>query len=121
MDLAIDLPSGPDAPARAREAVGAWAEVLPEKTLDDLNLVITELIANSVVHGPGTPISLRLTLNPDGVLRGEVADDGDGRVTMRKLSHEGGGLGLHIVDRITDAWGVYDASTHVWFEISVRD
>lgn len=119
MDLAIELPSDPDAPARAREAVGAWAAVLPPETLVDLNLVITELVANSVVHGRGTPIHLRLTINPDGVLRGEVADDGDGSVMKRELSHEGGGLGLHIVDRITDDWGVYEASTHVWFETSI--
>ncbi len=30
---------------------------------------------------------------------------------------EPGGWGLHLVEALTDRWGVYEGSTHVWFEI----
>ncbi len=28
-----------------------------------------------------------------------------------------GGWGLHLVEELTDDWGVHEGSTHVWFEI----
>jgi anti-sigma regulatory factor (Ser/Thr protein kinase) len=82
--------------------------------------VVTELVTNSLCHGPGKPIQVRIEIAGDGVVRGEVEDQGDGRVAIRKNTDggAGGGLGLRIVDRFTDRWGVYEGSTHVWFEIS---
>jgi hypothetical protein len=33
---------------------------------------------------------------------------------------EPGGWGLHMVEALTERWGVRDGSTHVWFEIDRR-
>jgi hypothetical protein len=33
---------------------------------------------------------------------------------------EPGGWGLHLVEALTQRWGVFDGSTHVWFEIDRR-
>jgi anti-sigma regulatory factor (Ser/Thr protein kinase) len=86
-------------------------------TLADVELVVSELVTNAVRHGPGAVITLRLVTEPDGAISGEVVDQGDGVVAIR--SHEAGqtegGMGLPIIDALTDAWGVYPGSTHVWF------
>jgi anti-sigma regulatory factor (Ser/Thr protein kinase) len=88
-----------------------------EDTLSCVELVVSELVTNSVCHGPGAPITLRLVSEADGGIAGEVEDHGDGMVAIRELDLETGtgGLGLPVVDRLTSAWGVHPDSTHVWF------
>jgi anti-sigma regulatory factor (Ser/Thr protein kinase) len=86
-------------------------------TLAGAQLVVSELVTNSIRHGPGRPIHLRLTTDNEGRLVGEVEDQGDGVVAIREqdLDAPAGGLGLLLVDDVTSAWGVYPGSTHVWF------
>ena len=86
-------------------------------TLGDIELVVSELVTNAVRHGPGAVITLRLVTEADGAVSGEVVDQGDGVVSIRKqeLGQTEGGLGLPIVDTLTSSWGVYPGSTHVWF------
>ena len=87
----------------------------------DLRTVVSELVNNAVTHGPGSPVKLRLKAGRDGDrVAGEVEDDGVGRIAMRDVEGIGGGFGLHIVDALVDRWGVYERSTHVWFEMSGR-
>ena len=114
----ITLAPGPNATAEARARVSEdFATELPVWLLGELNVVITELIGNSVEHGPGEQIRLRLSVRPDGVIRGEIEDQGRGTVAMREIAKPGErGLGLLLVDYLTTRWGVYEGSTHVWFE-----
>jgi len=86
-------------------------------TLADVELVVSELVTNAVRHGPGAVITLRLVTEADGAISGEVVDQGDGVVAIRshEVGHAEGGMGLPIIDALTDAWGVYPGSTHVWF------
>jgi anti-sigma regulatory factor (Ser/Thr protein kinase) len=88
-----------------------------EDTLSGIELVVSELVTNSVRHGPGAPITLRLVSEAGGGIAGEVEDHGDGEVAIRELDLQAGtgGLGLPLVDRLTSAWGVRPDSTHVWF------
>jgi anti-sigma regulatory factor (Ser/Thr protein kinase) len=87
--------------------------------IDRVELVVSELVTNAVRHGPGEPISLRLVAEPDGGVRGEVVDQGDGHgeVVLRDEYErlEEGGRGLLIVDSLSTDWGVEPGSTHVWF------
>src|SRR5919106_2809661 len=118
-ELALELEPQLDAGHRTREAIRARLGWLPERTASDLLAVVTELVNNAVIHGPGEPIQIRITVDDDGHIRGEVSDQGQGRVAIRELAADrtGGGFGLRIVDGLTDRWGAYEGSTHVWFEM----
>jgi anti-sigma regulatory factor (Ser/Thr protein kinase) len=118
VDLDLELAAGPLAPARARAAIDEIAGALAPALLDDLRLVVSELVANAILHGPDAPVRLRLHADGPGRVRGEVADQGrDGTIAIRESADEGGGYGLRLVDRLAHRWGVHEGSTHVWFEL----
>jgi two-component sensor histidine kinase len=116
MDL--ELPSEAASPAAVRHAIGDFAELLTPQELDDLQLVFSELVSNSIRHaGLSAQDVIRVHLEiSDQLIRGAVADGGPG------LIHQGPpygrGYGLQILDRLTTRWGTSDRSqAQVWFEI----
>jgi anti-sigma regulatory factor (Ser/Thr protein kinase) len=117
----VELQPEPESVAIARQVVSRVLDgAVGEDVRADTLLVVSELVTNSVRHGPGEPIALSLKID-DGVVYGEVADHGDGHVAIREISEDDenrcGGMGLRIVDQTCSDWGVYESSTHVWFEI----
>lgn len=119
-ELEIELNPASGAPLAARNAVrDALADSLPSAAMADLQLIVSELVTNSVRHGPQREIKLRVSIDEGGLVRGEVKDDGDGDVALREMS-EDGGAGLHLVDSLSERWAVYEGSTHVWFEFRAR-
>ena len=113
------------AAAKARAALSAsldlFSDVLDEQRLDDLRLLTSELVSNSVKHGGSPrerPIRVRVSVTEKHV-RVAVMDSGPG---FEQPSPVGpgvdGGWGLFLVDRIADRWGTdVDGSTTVWFEL----
>ena len=88
---------------------------------DDVDLLVSELVTNSVRHAHADHIELHATSGPERV-RIEVSDLGPGfdEVDARRepsLTGEGG-YGLHIVDSVANRWGVNGRPyAGVWFEI----
>jgi anti-sigma regulatory factor (Ser/Thr protein kinase) len=119
-----DVPGGPHAASFARRLVEReLGGRVPAGVLPDVALLITELVSNGVRHGgahAGTELHVRLECGPRAVLV-EVRnpDHATGAVGPRVPDLEGGGgLGLHIVERVASRWGVREgASTAVWFEL----
>ena len=122
-ELSLDLRPEASASAKARDEIRtAFGDRLPTALLHDLTVVVSELVSNSVEHGPGTEIQVRLRIASDGSVFGEVEDKGDGRVAIEDMADDpSAGLGLRIVDWLTDRWAVYEGSTHVWFEMGLGD
>ena len=115
--MEYQLDPDPRSIAKARHYVHEALAGYPDADrLAEIELVVSELVTNSVRHGPGQPIFLRIGENA-GVVLGEVEDQGDGVVEIRAqdVGTAVGGLGLPIVDQLTSDWGVYPGSTHVWF------
>jgi two-component sensor histidine kinase len=113
------LSLGPSAPAAARRLVGDIP--LDDDARGKLELILSELVTNSVVHageGGGTELSVRLRRESERV-RGEVCGDGprfDWAPHDPDLG-EPGGLGLMIVDQLTERWGIcHNSQVCVWFE-----
>jgi anti-sigma regulatory factor (Ser/Thr protein kinase) len=91
-------------------------------TLDDIRLLVSELVTNSVRHsGTASGASVRLTVASRGrSVRVEVIDAGRGfdPKPRTKPRDEAGGWGLHLVERIASRWGVTKSrGARVWFEI----
>jgi anti-sigma regulatory factor (Ser/Thr protein kinase) len=99
-------------------------ELLTEWDLDTLvdacSLVVSELVANAVLHVPGA-CALEVTHQAD-VLRVAVADSGPGMPDLKVLGpSEETGRGLHIVTAFSSAWGVDpldDGGKLVWAELA---
>jgi phosphoserine phosphatase RsbU/P len=119
-----NVPGGPTAASRARRLVrDELSGRVPEDVLPDVALLVTELVANGVRHGgahTGTELHVVLEVRPCA-LHVEVhnPDHMAGRVGQRPPDLAGGGgLGLHIVERLASRWGVREGpSTAVWFEL----
>lgn len=119
--LNFQLDSAPNAPRLAREALQPLATELGEEMLTDLRLVITELVANSVIWGPGGKISIGLEIDDDRCVRGFVDDGGRFGVQVIDVDPiEATGLGLQIVTALCRDWGVHPNSTRVWFELAAE-
>jgi anti-sigma regulatory factor (Ser/Thr protein kinase) len=117
------IPASLDAPKTARAALVAWMPAgVDAKLLHDAQLLVTELVANSVVHAgvpDGAPINVSAG-SVDAVLWFEVADAGRSRSVARRAPRPGGGMGLNLVDNVAARWGVaYDGGTTVWFELEL--
>lgn len=119
-----NVPGGPSAASRARRLVrDELSGRVPEDVLPDIALLVTELVANGVRHG-GAHVGTELRLLFEGrgaALHVEVVNPGDTPVVVGKREPDlsgGGGLGLHIVERLASRWGVRNgARTTVWFEL----
>jgi anti-sigma regulatory factor (Ser/Thr protein kinase) len=124
----IELNGGPAAVGAARHAIDQLADQQQLPRIDDLRLLVSELVTNSVLHGrvgPDDHVELHVD-RPDNRVRVEVCDDGDGwipQVRSPSLDSDrvAGGWGLLLVGAIADSWGVEAGErTCVWFEIGAN-
>jgi len=118
----LRLPVGPRAPGEARHAIDELGGVVETTRLDEIRLLVSELVTNSVRHAGMTAeewIGLRVNVERDSI-RVEVADRGPGfeESTPIPTMYQDSGWGLYLVEQIADRWGVTnDAGTCVWFEV----
>ena len=107
---------------RTRQALRQrFSESLPARALIDLTAVVTELVNHAVAEGPQRPITVSLVVD-DKMIRGEVADQGNPAASLPqdpKASRKAP-LALQVVQQLTSRWGVYEGSTHVWFELALK-
>jgi serine/threonine-protein kinase RsbW len=118
-----DVAGGPHAASRARRLVREeLSGRIPDEVMSDLELLVTELVANGVRHGgAGAGSELHVSLNSrSSALHVEVSNpDHGGAVGQRPPDlRRGGGLGLHLLERPPTRWGVrQNDETAVWFEL----
>jgi len=121
--ISISLPATASSATTARtEVTRRLAARITSGALEDVRLLLTELITNSLRHAdmsPGDEIGVKAEL-VNGTVRIEVSDPGrDGDVEVRQPGARGGGYGLFLVDRLTSQWGVdHRHGTTVWAELS---
>ena len=121
--LQIAVSSDLEAGQVARRAIAASEPTLPPSVQGDVSLLLTELVANAVLHGgDGTdrPVQVGLQRHDDRI-RVEVIDGGTAFEPSPVPPHADsvGGWGLVLVDRIAERWGVSptQAGKCVWFEL----
>lgn len=123
----IELSGGPEAVAAARHAIERVAEEQQLSRRDDLRLLVSELVTNSILHGgaarPDDQVLVHICF-PDDSIRVEVCDTGESwgeplRSPSLEALEPAGGWGLMLVGALADRWGVEgDDGTCVWFELA---
>ena len=119
MTLSVDIPRDRKAPATAREAVEGLSGRVADDVIPDVKLLVSELVTNSVKYGGEGALRLNIDAAGPRKLRAEVIDRGVGFVPVvrDRPATDVGGWGLHLVQTLSNRWGVHEGSTHVWFEI----
>ncbi len=120
--LNMQLRPGPEAASEGRHALDRLEGSMATELLTELQLLVTELLTNSVRHGASTGewIHLEVEIYANSV-RVVVTDRGPGFVPPAEPQphpDRPGGWGLCLVDRLADRWGVEsNGETAVWFEV----
>ena len=114
-EVTLRIASNLSAPGLTRSRL-ATIKTRLEPRYDDVVLVASELVTNAVRYGSSEGIDLKLT-NRGGCIRVEVTDHGTG---FSIDDPRGDGLGLNIVERLADRWGMKGGQHKftVWAEIS---
>jgi transcriptional regulator with XRE-family HTH domain/anti-sigma regulatory factor (Ser/Thr protein kinase) len=116
------FPANEHAAGAAREAVSFVANAIPPASLETAQLLASELVTNSVKHGPQTReavVSVNVEVERER-LRVEVSDAADRQPAIRQPSGDGG-YGLTIVDALASRWDTDrdgDRNT-TWFELDL--
>ena len=123
-DLQVSFSGGAYAAAAARRALGALRAPLGPRLFEEVSLLVSELVTNSVRHGdvgPDGEIKLNVDVREDRV-RVQVDDRGRGFEDrpLPRVEEERGGFGLYLVDHLADRWQTerHHGATRVWFELS---
>ena len=124
----IRLAATSDAPRLARRRVAAACTGLGDELRSVAELLTSELVANAVRHprrdesDPGAEIEVTVQ-RWERALRVEVRDHDDRPLppVVPPATPREGGMGLHLVDVLSSAWGSHPAPSGggkvVWFEI----
>jgi anti-sigma regulatory factor (Ser/Thr protein kinase) len=124
-EISAEVMPGPGAAAEARRALEELGDLLSPGKLEDVRLLVSELVTNSLVHAGLSPDEAITVTVQGGLARGEVRDRGPGFEPPQEPVPKpdlAGGWGLYIVDRVADRWGVArTGSKSVWFEIDLDD
>jgi anti-sigma regulatory factor (Ser/Thr protein kinase) len=119
LTIAVDISRDHLAPAAARRAVERLTGRVDDDLIPEVKLLVSELVTNSVKYGGDGAIRLKLDADRPGKVRAEVIDEGAGFVPVARdrPTTDEGGWGLHLVQTLSNRWGVREGSTQVWFEI----
>lgn len=106
--------------SRVRDHLADWGHGPEDPPLRDTVLVVSELATDVVRHGPllEQEFEVAVTALADGSCFVEVSDEGLADPRLRAIDHgDQTGLGLHIVEHLAAAWGVWSRGRHgktVW-------
>ena len=118
--LSLRLSGGAAAASAARQALARLRGDIDPPVLENLRLLVTELIANSVKHGDADTVGLKVVVGARSVLV-QVTDHGRGFEPAPRTDgqDQASGWGLFLVERLADRWGVSrdHGEVKVWFEL----
>jgi anti-sigma regulatory factor (Ser/Thr protein kinase) len=126
MDIRVVIAGGDKAAGHARRVLAErLSAALPAEVLGDLQLLVTEIVANAVRHGgvgEDGKIDLRAIVTDERV-RVEMRDtgiQGDPHLRAPDLGG-GGGFGMLLVARMSERWGVdHEPNVVMWFELALN-
>jgi len=120
--IRVRIAGDQDAAGRARSELARLRSMLDDPVIENIRLLVTELVTNSVRHARATTIELMVVVSRSRV-HVEVANPGGGFEPRPSGPEDSdSGWGLFLVDRLSDDWGVAQGSgadyQRVWFELA---
>jgi transcriptional regulator with XRE-family HTH domain/anti-sigma regulatory factor (Ser/Thr protein kinase) len=115
------FPASVRIPRAARDAVSLVAGDIPREALETARLLTSELVTNSVVHGPAAPAIVGVFIDVARErIRVEVSDGADAPPRLRPAADRGG-YGLTLVDALATQWGTAREGhgNVTWFELDL--
>ena len=117
----LRLPTDERAPGAARKFLkGVSCRTHHARVLDEAELLVSELVTNAVVHG-APPITVEVSCDGSAGLAVSVSDLSPDLPEPRDADpYAEGGRGIHLVDLISDRWGVEERDgdgKQVWFRL----
>ena len=111
-----------EAAANARAELGRLRSMLDDPVVENIRLLVTELVTNSVRHAQASAIEMLVVVSRTRV-HVEVANPGGGFEPRPSGPEDSDtGWGLFLIDRLSDDWGVTQGNgvdyQRVWFELS---
>jgi anti-sigma regulatory factor (Ser/Thr protein kinase) len=118
--VTLRLPARPTAVAEARNAVRETCRHLPERTLDDATLLVSELVTNAIRYAGGM-ITVAIDCDEDHIAIA-VGDHSTEQPVIRDPDDDDtNGRGLRLVDALATRWGCKPASDNegktIWFSL----
>jgi anti-sigma regulatory factor (Ser/Thr protein kinase) len=117
--LQTKLPKTPESAAAARRLIDEVGAPLDAEAKATAHLLVTELVANAVRHvADDGDVGVEIRMDErDGRLYVAIVDPGTGFEFRPRTadSPKGGGWGLHLLDVLSDRWGMQGG--RVWFEL----
>ena len=120
--IRVRIAGDQEAAGRARAELSRLRSMLDDPVVENIRLLVTELVTNSVRHARATTIELMVVVSRSRV-HVEVANPGGGFEPRPSGPEDSdSGWGLFLVDRLSDDWGVTQGSgadyQRVWFELA---
>ena len=119
----VCLPSDNRAARAARLSLRLLESYVPEETIEEMDLLVSELVTNcvkhaSLMHDQEIQVDANST---DRGIRVEVTNAGGAQLANRlPMKAEESGWGLLIVTKIATRWGIKtNGRTRIWFEIDL--
>lgn len=115
-EMTLHIESNFEAPGLSRSSLASIKASL-EPRYEDVLLVVSELVSNCVRHTNTDEIDVRVRSN-NGHVRVEVSDHGPGFTSSTPRRD---GLGLEIIEKLADSWGVTPSGDRftVWAELKL--
>lgn len=123
-EIHVRLSADPTAASAARRMLETLSDRLPTQAMEDLQLLLSEVVTNTVRHAglrPADTLDVLIRIGAAWILV-EVKDRGKGFTIHppKPRSDGAGGWGLYLVDRLASRWGVRSGpETSVWFELDM--
>jgi anti-sigma regulatory factor (Ser/Thr protein kinase) len=120
-----EIPLDAQAPSVARGITAqCLLDLVARPVIENAQLLVTELVTNSLLHS-GAPRGLSVLVRVSlwgNRCRLEVEDPGDGATIARRPPDRvrGDGVGLNLVEMLSESWGVIHARggpTRVWAQL----
>ena len=119
----VCLPSDNRAARAARQSLRLLESYIPDATIEDVTLLVTELVSNSVKHASLMhEQEIQVDAGPtERGIRVEVTNPGGAQLSNRLPEKaQESGWGLLLVTKIASRWGIVtNGRTLIWFEIDL--